>query len=84
MKTISTLYPSGAKVHVTKGQGWQLIHWELPYHEGSIYDRLLGEPERPNSVDNPAGAACHVESPGTDGTGCVTVPADESQQTLKK
>jgi hypothetical protein len=81
---ISTLYPSGAKVTVTKGPGWQLIHWELPYHEGSIYDMLLGEPESPNPVDIRRAGACQGESVEPMAQSCAMVPAVESQQTLKK
>jgi len=41
VKCVTTVYPSGLLETVTKETVWRLTHFELPSHEGSIYELVL-------------------------------------------
>jgi len=37
----TVVYPSGAKLTVYRGPGYDLLHFETPFHEFDLYERLL-------------------------------------------
>jgi len=39
------LYPSGAKLVIWRGPGYDVVHLEMPYHTDDIYERFLGTGE---------------------------------------